>query len=202
MKKVIFLLSVVLLSGCSAYQLVNSEVYNNADLSAYKTYRIVNLDEGKLPPIMTEIDFYNISNAIRTQMTERGFTESPTSNLLVNIGLTVQTKVETEPAIPPGGFGGFPPYNGYYPYFVYPRSLYWQSYYANAKLITGIYKEGVLTMDLVNINTKEFLYSASVSTILDNGQGALRNVSEIQQAVQTLFSRFPVKPLTSNAKSN
>lgn len=197
MKKVVFLLSVVLLSGCSAYQLVNSEVYNNADLSAYKTYRIVNLDEGKLPPIMTEIDFYNISNAIRTQMSERGFTESPTSELLVNIGLTVQTKVETEPAIPPGGFY---PYNGYYPYFVYPRSLYWQSYYSNAKLITGIYKEGVLTMDLVNINAKEFLYSASVATILDNGQGALRNVSEIQQAVQTLFSRFPVKPLAAETK--
>lgn len=196
MKKIIFLLNVILLSGCSAYQLINSEVYNNANLSAYKTFRIVTPDEGKLPPLMTMVDYYNIANAIRTQMVERGFQESSTSNLLINIGLTVQTKIDTEPALPPGYY----PYNGFYPYFIYPRSLYWQSYYANAKLITDIYKEGVLTMDMINMKEKQFLYSSSVSTILDNGQGALRNVSEIDQAVQILFSKFPVKPLIAYSK--
>lgn len=152
----------------------------------------MNAQDGKLPDLMTTIDYYNISNAIRTQMVARGYTESPTSDLLINIGLTVQTKIETEPAIPPGLY----PYNGYYPYYIYPRSLYWQSYYSNAKLITGIYKEGVLSMDFVNIKDKMFLYSASVSTILDSGQSSLKNVSEINQAVQVLFSSFPVKPLT------
>ncbi|WP_270569031.1 DUF4136 domain-containing protein [Coprobacter secundus] len=186
----------ILLSGCSAYQLINSEVYNNADLSAYKTFRIVTPDEGKLPPLMTMVDYYNIANAIRTQMVERGFQESSTSNLLINIGLTVQTKIDTEPALPPGYY----PYNGFYPYFIYPRSLYWQNYYANAKLITDIYKEGVLTMDMINMKEKQFLYSSSVSTILDSGQGALRNVSEIDQAVQILFSKFPVKPLVAYSK--
>lgn len=196
MKKILGLLSLslILLSSCSTFQLVNSEVYNNADLAAYKTFRIVTPDEGKLPAMMTMIDYYNIANAIRTQMVMRGYTESPKSDLMINFGLTVHTQIDTEPAIPPGYF----PYNGYYPYFIYPRSLYWQNYYANAKLITGIYKEGVLTMDFVNIKQKIFLYSSSVSTILDSGQGALRNVSEIDQAAQVLFSRFPVKPLVQN----
>lgn len=193
MKKLIILLSVVLLSGCSAYQLINSETYNNADLAAYKTYRIAGPEDGKLPSIMTMIDYYNISNAIRQQMNERGYTESPDAILLVNIGLTVETKIATEPALPPGYY----PYNGFYPYFIYPRSLYWQSYYANAKIITGIYKEGVLSIDLVNMKEKLFLYSASVSTILENGQSNLRNVSEINSAVKTLFSKFPVKPLNT-----
>lgn len=84
MKKIIFLLNVILLSGCSAYQLINSEVYNNADLSAYKTFRIVTPDEGKLPPLMTMVDYYNIANAIRTQMVERGFQESSTSPQIRN----------------------------------------------------------------------------------------------------------------------
>lgn len=195
MKKIFYLFSLglLLLAGCSTYQLVNSEVYNNADLAAYKTFRIVSPDDGKLPPMMTMVDYYNIASAIRTQMLARGYTESPNSNLLVNFGLTVHTQIDTEPAIPPG----FTPFNGYYPYFIYPRSLYWQSYYSNAKLITGIYKEGVLTMDMVNIQEKIFLYSSSVSTILDSGQGALRNVKEIDQAVQVLFSKFPVKPLVA-----
>ena len=195
MKKIFYSLCLLILTSCSPYTLINSEVYNNADLAAYKTFRIVKPDEGKLPPMMTIIDYYNIAYAIRGQMLIRGYKESPESDLLINIGLTVQTKIDTEPALPPG----FYPYNGYYPYYIYPRSLYWQSYYSNAKLITGIYKEGVLSMDFVNIKEKIFLYSASVSTILDSGQGALRNVSEINQAVQTLLSGFPVKPLKNNS---
>ena len=59
-------------------------------------------------------------------------------------------------------------------------------------MITGIYKEGVLTMDVVNIDKKVPLYSASVATILENGQSQFRNLKGIAEAVQTLFSRFPV----------
>ena len=35
------------------------------------------------------------------------------------------------------------------------RNVYWSSYYANARVITGIYKEGVLTMDIVNIDLRQ-----------------------------------------------
>ena len=79
-----------------------------------------------------------------------------------------------------------------YPYFMYPRYYYWPGYYNNAQVITGIYREGVLTMDLVNIATKVPLYSASVATILDNGDSQFRNLSGIAEAVKTLFSKFPV----------
>ena len=75
---------------------------------------------------------------------------------------------------------------------MYPRSYYWNSYYANAKVITGIYREGVLTMDMVNINKKLPLYSASVATIIENGNARFRNLEGIAEAVKTLFSKFPV----------
>ena len=114
MKKIFYSLCLLILTSCSPYTLINSEVYNNADLAAYKTFRIVKPDEGKLPPMMTIIDYYNIAYAIRGQMLIRGYKESPESDLLINIGLTVQTKIDTEPALPPG----FYPYNGYYPYSV------------------------------------------------------------------------------------
>ncbi len=48
MKKIFGLLVLafgLLLSGCSPYALVNSEVYNNANLSTYHTFRIVTPDE-------------------------------------------------------------------------------------------------------------------------------------------------------------
>lgn len=190
------MLLAALLASCSPFTLVNSEVYNDASLTQYKTFRIVTPADGSLPPGMQAVTYYNIAAAIREQMLERGFTEDPTSPLLINIGLTVHREIATEPALPPGyvPYSG-PYYNGFYPYFMYPRYNYWSNYYANAQIITGIYKEGVLTMDFIDINKKLPLYSASVATILENGQSQFRNLKGIAEAVQTLFSRFPVPVL-------
>lgn len=194
---------ILLLTSCSPYALVNSETYNDADLSSYKTFHIVTPVDGSLPPGMAQVTYYNIAAAIREQMLERGFTEDPKSPLLINIGLTVHREIETEPALPPGyaPYAG-PYYNGYYPYFMIPRANYWASYYANAKIITGIYKEGVLTMDFINTQKKLPLYSASVATIMDGGKGRFRNLQGIAQAVETLFSRFPVPLLPQYRQKN
>lgn len=199
MKKLLLFTAVLLglfTTGCSPFSLVNSETYNDADLADYKTFRIVTPDQGQMPPGMQMVTYYNIAAAIREQMIIRGYTEDSSSPLLVNIGLTVHKEIETEPALPPGymPYAG-PFYRGYYPYFMYPRGYYWPSYYANAKVITGIYKEGVLTMDMVNMTEKLPLFSASVATILENGNAQFRNLSGIAEAVQTLFSKFPVPVL-------
>lgn len=204
MKKFLcFLAITALLTACSPYQLVNSETYNNADLAEYKTFRIVTPGMGKLPPGMEMVTYYNIAAAIREQMVERGYTEDPSSPLLINIGLTVKKEIATEPAIPPGGFPyGGPYYGGCGPWFMYPRGYYWPAYnyYSNAQVITGIYREGVLTMDMVNIVEKLPLYSSSVATILENGDSQFRNLEGIAQAVDVLFSKYPV-PLLPQYRS-
>lgn len=206
-KFVILLAFAVLMGACSPFTLVNSETYNNADLADYSTFRIVTPDEtNHLPPGMQMVTYYNIAAAIREQMVERGYTEDANSPLLINIGLTVHKEIETAPAYPAGvpmtpppppgpGFGGFRPY------WMYPRQLYFPpAYYANAQVITGIYKEGVLTMDFVNIVDKIPLYSASVATIIEPGSGQFRNLQGIAEAVQTLFSKFPVPLLPQYRK--
>lgn len=189
--------AVAVLCGCSQYALVNSEVYNNADLAAYKTFRIVTPDEGKTPPGMQMVTYYNIAAAIREQMVERGYTEDPSSPLLINMAVSVQKELQTEPLYQNYyPYYGPAPYPAYYPFFMYPRQYYWPQPDPNAQVITGIYREGVLTMDMVNIDKKIPLYSSSVATILDgNGVGQFRNLKGIDQAVQVLFSRFPVPML-------
>lgn len=197
MKKLLSLFAVALaLTGCSPYTLVNNETYNNADLASYSTFRIITPEEGKMIPGMQSVTYYNIAAAIREQMVERGYTESPTSPLLINIGVSTHREIQTEPLMdnyyPWYGPGPYP-YPGYYPFFMYPRQYYWPAYNPNAQVITGIYREGVLTMDMVNIETKTPLYSASVATILNgNGMAQFRNLSGIVEAVKTLFSKFPV----------
>lgn len=204
---------VMTLTACSPFTLVNSETYNSADLADYKTFRIVYPDgENKLPDGMQMVTYYNIAAAIREQMVERGYTEDPSSPLLVNFAVTIHREIDTAPAYttlapPPGpmgpmgpGFGPGPgPMGGFYPSFVYPRYYYWNP---NAQVITGIYKEGVLTVDMVNTAEKVPLFSASVATIMDGSQGQYRNLKSIAEAVQTLFSKFPVaiQPQYKNQK--
>ena len=59
-------------------------------------------------------------------------------------------------------------------------------------MITGIYKEGVLTMDMVDLDKREALYSSSVATVVDGSRGQYRNLEGIAEAVDKLFSKFPV----------
>lgn len=182
------------LTSCSPFTLVNSQVYNDANLAEYKTFRIVNTDESNFPPGMTSVTYYNIAAAIREQMEERGYTEDPSSPLLINFGITVHREIQTEPLLSPNYFVQPPPplpRPGLGRFFLYPRTYWTPSYYANAQVITGIYKEGVLTVDMVNIDTKTPLYSASVATVIDNGS-QYRNLTAIAEAVQTLFSKYPV----------
>ena len=195
MKKFLCLFALMMaLYGCSPYALVNNEVYNGADLASYHTFHIITPDEGKLPPGMQLVTYYNIAAAIREQMVDRGFTEDPNSPLLINIGLTVQKELATEPVTVPNYYPYYGPYPApvYSPFFMYPRQYYWPDY-TNAQVITGIYREGVLTMDMVNIDTKVPLYSSSVATILQgNSFARFRDLKGIAEAVQTLFSKFPV----------
>ena len=239
------------LSSCSTFSLVNSQVYNDANLSDFHTFRIITPGEGKLPPGMEMVTYYNIAAAIREQMVERGYVEDPSSPIVVNIGLTVKKEVSTAPistftnptpppppapvivpvpapAGPPSGNHGpnpdadlsqafqhpgpignrpgpapgpapapmhwFPylgpaPAPAFSPFFMYPRSNYWNS---NVQVVTGIYREGVLTMDIVDVANHMALYSASVATILENGDAQFRNLSGIAEAVKTLFKKYPV----------
>ena len=142
MKKLIFLLLIaggIITWGCSPYTLLNSTVYNNADISAIRTFKIATAQNDQLPPKMSMTDYYNISNAIRQQLIARCYTESNDSPLLVNFGLSVQTSIQTESALPPGYWPGYwHGFGGWANYWVSPRSLYLQNYYQSAELLTGI----------------------------------------------------------------
>ncbi len=209
-------------TSCSSYTLTNSESYVGANLSDFHTFRMVTPQDGDLPPGMSMVSYYNIAAAIRDQMTQRGFTEDPNSPLLVNIGLTVKKElvnepytqtIQTGPSVPPPppvygpaprplprpvrpGVGPQPgpgpAMHGVVPVFMYPRAYYMPNYTTVTQWVPTIYKEGVLTMDLVDISDEKPVYTASVATILDNGDSELQTLSGITKAVSVLFSKFPV----------
>lgn len=192
-RPIIILIIIVLsiaVAGCSRYTLLNSETYHTSLLKDQKTFRIVNTDEGNIPPGLTVATYYDISNLIREQLKSRGYSEDPNSPMYVNFGFTIAKNIETEPVTPPNYFpfpGPFPG-PGYYPYFMYPRQNYWRNQYP--LVVTDIYKQGVLTMDIVYIPDKELLYTASVSSKLSKSNG-YGDYKQLSQAVNSLFVKFP-----------
>ena len=203
MKKLFLILSVmcgVILSGCSPYTLLNSTVYNDADISSIRTFRVATAQEDQLHPKMSMTDYYNISNAIRQQLIARGYTETNDSPILVNFGMSIQTVIQTEPALPPGYWPGYwNGFGGWQNYWIYPRSLYLQNYYQNAELITGVQKEGVLTIDMVDTDSHSYVWSASVESILTPGNTQIRSNSAVQEIVAVAFKKFPI-PLPTKKK--
>lgn len=192
--------SMMFFTSCRPYSLVNSETYDNADLKAYSTFRIIAPDDtARLPKGMEMNTYCDIAAAIREQMFERGYREDPSSPLLINLGVTVTRHIDSAPALPPGyTVHAGPSYTGCYPVFMYPRRNYWSADYADDEVIGGIYKEGVLTIDLVNTVSNTPLYTASVATITtteDTDQPRFRDHAAISEAARTLFSHFPVTPL-------
>lgn len=80
------------------------------------------------------------------------------------------------------------------PMLHHPQDYYLTDYYIDSGVIAGIYQQGVLTIDVVNIKEKTPLYTSSVSSILDI-DGNYRDMEEIDKAVTMLFSQYPVQPV-------
>lgn len=190
MKKVLVSLCMLgtgFLVGCSTPTLVNSHVYQNQNLSVIQTYRIVKPSEGALPAPMTQTEYDYIASAIRTQMSERGYTESDTSSYMINFGLT--SKVKAENYFVPGE----QPLAAYLGSYIYPRNNYWPYYYQNGNTVTEVYREGVLIMDIVDAANKNILYTASVEGVMDTNNNQFNSASTVDKAVAKLFANFPAK---------
>lgn len=208
-------------TSCSSYTLVNSEETVGTNLARFKTFRIASPTDGSMPAGMTDVTYYNIAAAIREQMVERGFVESPDAQLLVNFGITVQTGITDvpytntvsttvpgvaiappppapAPAPSPEPGPAFPPGRRPQgpppgrPHGFTPAFIYPRTYYTTyTQWIPTVYKEGTLIMDLVNLADKQMIYTASVATILD-GSGRFQTLEGIAKAVNVLFSKFPI----------
>lgn len=173
------------LCSCSPYTLENSKVLNNANLSTYKTFTIQPADAANLPEGALMGDVENIYKAIANQLIARGYKEVPSNpDMLVCLAMSVSQKIETKDALPPttGRFG--------YHYFG-ARASYVHSYYDDAKIISGISKEGLLMMDIVDASNNVHIFCAEVSAIADGTK--IKDMQQIQEAAAKLFSKFPVE---------
>ncbi len=178
--------TIAVLSSCStsSYTLLNSNVAAGQNVSAYKTFSIMEYDATKLPAAISIYDVQNIQRSIANELSIRGYKEDKTGKGGLAVITTLYTKVDvsTKDAIP--DWSPIRPMG--------PTASMYYSYYDNAQIIDNISKDGVLAVELVDSKTNQLVWCAAVSSVLDDVQKQIKDSAEINKAADKLFSKFPV----------
>jgi hypothetical protein len=180
----------VALSSCaSTYKLEHTAVLNKAEIANHRTFSIAPFTDAnrmskKGKAVLSEEEYNNLANGIRSEMAARGYTEDPASDLKVNFSLFLERNADITTNLYPdyyyGRFGMYRPYVFRRPYTGYTS--------------TRIYKEGIWVINVVAAQNKMLLYSAAVSAEMSPKTLTLKSPEEIAKASAVLFKKFPVKP--------
>ena len=175
----------VLITACATPPTIHRETNPAANFGSYKTF-------GFLSPLATDKFPYeslltqHLKDATRLAMESKGYVFSNSSpDLLLNFYVNIQDKqdVRATPG-PPAAYVGYP--GGYYGY----RSGYYRAY--NTTTIETInYKQGTLTVDLVDAKQKVLAWTATAEGRVSSD--ALKNPGP---AIDTLVTNMmtPVPP--------
>jgi hypothetical protein len=172
-KGVLLVLIIVLLSSCSAVNVV-TDYDSNVDFNKYKTFAFYKpeIDKAKI----SDLDKKRILRAIEAELLAKGFTKSNNPNMLVGIFTKSREKVNINQNNNFGfGFGwGFNPFWGG----------------MNNNLNVSQYTEGTLFIDFIDKEKKELVWQGV-------GTGALKLINRAKKEerinlfVKEIISRFP-----------
>ena len=113
-----------------------------------------------------------VKTAIKNQMKEAGITLSDNPELLLNLGITVQEKVQTRET------------NIHDMHYMGQRNYHWQV----EEIPIGTYEEGTLKIDFVDVADNELVNQATVSEVLiDNDKKMEKRINKV---IQKLFKKL------------
>jgi hypothetical protein len=180
----IFSIIIVALSvfGCASPTVI-SNIDNSVDFSAYRSY-------GFFETLATDKENYEsmesniLKVAVAKQLERRGLVYAENPDLLVNFYINTEEKIRSRSTPTMGG--------GYYGY----RDPYYDTWggYGGTETRIEQYTQGTLNIDFVDSQRKSLVWEGSVSGRIT--EKVLKNLStEIEKAVDDIFSAFPVPPL-------
>jgi hypothetical protein len=151
----------VLLASCASSPAINRETNSSADFGSYKTF-------GFLSPLATDRFPYeslltqHLKDATRRTMELKGYVFSANApDLQINFYVNIQDKQDVRTTPGSVGYGGYP--GGYYGY----RTGYYRPF--NTTVVETInYKQGTLTIDLVEAKQKVLAWTATAEGRISN----------------------------------
>ena len=168
----LLILLLVLMACTSTNVTVEPGLYDDFSLSNYKTYSFLEVDQSETEiPAFSQSVVY-LKQEIAKRMSNHGLTESNSSpDLKINLGIVIEKKEQTrETSLATDPFM----YTG-------QRNYTWQS----QEIVVNNYKEGTLTVHLVDSKTNEAVWVGVVSKIIPSKQE--KKQVAIQGAVNEIF---------------
>jgi hypothetical protein len=153
---------------------LQDDIYSDFDLKSYKTFDFISIEGEDTGRPEFEENIRYLQDAISKKMVERGLRQAENPDLKINLGITVEDKVQTrETSLATDPFM----YTG-------QRNYTWQV----EEVQVGTYKEGSLTMHLVDPKKNQAAWVGSISRALPNK--GKNTPSTIDDAVNLLFERI------------
>ena len=175
----------MLVAGCAPSVKVRTDSDPGVNLNQYKTYDFFS---------QMGIEGDNYSNllgqhfraAISSQMNSRGFTQSDTPQLQVNVSIGAEDKVRVNTYQEPYLYGGYYGHGGY--------GMYggpWGYHGGATRTTVHQYTEANVYIDLVDSATHKMVWQGVATfTVTDKMQENLRE--SVQLTVSKVFEQFPI----------
>ncbi|QIL75237.1 DUF4136 domain-containing protein [Hymenobacter sp. HDW8] len=176
--KTFLLLLLLSLAACAPEQVKDITQQSGVDFTTYKTYNFMDVNarnEAAFEGPGTGIE--TLKQAVSREMTRRGYQQSDSPDLLVNIGVVIKDKTQTRQTTIQEA-----------PLYIGQRNYRWQS----QEVATGTYEEGTATIEVVDAARNELIWEGSVASILTPKPDKL--TKRINDAIRTLFDKYPVPP--------
>ena len=169
--RAILILSLTTLFAIGAYaqDILNKEF----DLHKYNTFGFTSDDEGFLNShVNAKRGLERIKTAITMEMEERGIQRSDNPELLLNLGVKVEEKVQTrETDIRDMHYMG-------------QRNYHWEV----EEVPVGTYKEGTVKIDFVDSSTENMVNQAVVSGVITKNEKKMEK--RINKMIKKTFSKM------------
>jgi hypothetical protein len=166
----------LLLSGCSSGPRIRTDVDPAADFGAYRTF-------GFHEPFGLDRDGYGtpvgtlVRAAVKDELQRRGLRPAERDpDLLINAGGMVADKQRVDTV--PGGYYGYR----------YGRYGGWPAY---DEVIVTNYREGTLTIDVIDRERRQMVWSSTAVDAVTDSKRAQRDVL-LPQVVGKMFAQFPI----------
>lgn len=184
MKLVCVMAAAALLSACSSGPNIRADYDPSVDFSQYKTFNFYS-PMGIENPNYSSILGQMFRDAISREMELRGYTQSDSPDLLLNVSahLDDKTKVTTY---------NEPMYGGYYGYrtgFYDP----WYGYGYGTQTHVSQYTEGTVNIDMVDVNQKRMVWEGVAVGRVDEERSNEEVRTAINSGVNEMFASYPFR---------
>ncbi len=174
LKKYLIAVAVIVFATACGTTEKLSDQYSGFDLGNYKSFDFYEIDGPEDPSPDFEENIKFLEGEISKEMASRGLTQSDSPELRLNLGIAVEDKVQTRTtslATDPFMYSG-------------QRSYTWES----QEVPVNTYKEGTLTMHLVDPATNAVVWAGTASRVLPKKNKNKQKAA--QEAVAELFQQI------------